>query len=63
MIWGKYLVGRRIVGEANITVDTKVDVLEGQLGNRRVRRDDLVGEGCHVRLPVFEGAAVLGVVG
>jgi hypothetical protein len=59
----EYLVRRGIVAEADVAVDAEVDVFEGQLGDGRVGGDDLVGEGGDVRLPVFEGAAVLGVVG
>jgi hypothetical protein len=59
----KYLVRRGVVAEANVAVDAEVDVFEGQLGDGWVGRDDLVGEGGDVGLPVFEGAAVLSVVG
>lgn len=67
LIWGEgkktYLVGRGIVAEADVAVDAEVDVLEGELGDGRVRRDDLVGERGDVRLPVLEGPAVFSVVG
>lgn len=58
-----YLVRRRVVGEADVAVDAKVDVLEGELGDGGVEGDDGVREGCDEGFPVLEGAAVLGVVG
>ena len=59
---GGYLVGRGIGGEADIAVDSETYVFIGEVGDGGVDGDDLVGEGGDVGFPVFEGAAVLGVV-
>lgn len=48
-----YLVRRWVIREANVAVDAKVDVLEGQLRDGGVRGDDLIGQGGDVGLPVF----------
>lgn len=57
-----YLVGSRVVGEADVAVDAEVDVFKGELGDGRVEVDDGVGEGGGVGFPVFEGAAEFAVV-
>ncbi len=59
---GKYLVGRGIGGEANVAVDSETDVFVREVWDGGVYGDDLVGEGGDVGFPVFEGAAVLGIV-
>jgi len=58
-----HLVWGWIVAEPDIPVDAEVDVLEGELRDGWVELDDLLGHAGDVRLPVFEGAAVLAVVG
>ena len=58
----RYLVRCLVLAEADVAIDAEDDVLDGELGDRVVDLDDLLGERLDVRVPVGQRAAVLLVV-
>lgn len=53
----------RVFGKADVAVDTEDDVLCWKFRDGRIGFDDFGGECFDIGGPVFEGAAVLAVVG